>query len=99
MCVCVVCVCVRESVCMYVCVRECVYVCVLCVRERCPHSTAYTVLPILHSTELFILHTYLCVTYPLCNINCIPSCMHTPVISCVLVRISSSPLTVCMYVR
>ena len=41
----------------------------MCVREReCPHSTAYTVLPILHSTELFILHTYLCVTYPLCNI-------------------------------
>ena len=43
--------------------------CLLCLKVATPlHSTAYTVLPILHSTELFILHTYLCATYPLCNI-------------------------------
>ena len=69
--------------------------CLLCLKVATPlHSTAYTVLPILSYS--YYIHTF--VLHTLYVIFCIPSCMHTPVISCVLVRISSSPLTVCMYV-
>ena len=103
MCVCV-CVCVCERECMYVCVCEresmCVRESIMCKRERenaiiVLHTLCYPfciVLSYSYYIHTFVLHT-------LYVIFCIPSCMHTPVISCVLVRISISPLTVCMYVR
>ena len=82
-----VCVCVRERECVYVCERENALIVL--------HTLCYTfciVLSYSYYIHTFVLHT-------LYVIFCIPSCMHTPVISCLLVRISSSPLTVCMYVR
>ena len=89
--------------CVDLCERDIVYVCRYVYRYVCERENAIIVLHTLCYQFCIVLsysyciHTF--VLHTLYVIFCIPSCMHTPVISCVLVRISCSPLTVCMYVR